>query len=453
MKLLDLPVDIINILPNHFNSICDLYNVLLTCRTLYTAYHDSEIKLPPILPKPDGQPLFQPHPHLLLTSVARQIGDWAVSSPSNRYELYQTLLHGYDGLLALAQRVTFASLSDLRHLHETKYSVLGPLTRLVDFEVGPAMVRNQDMDPADYGLTICQCPHIAVMNHVVYCELFHHYVDEILASAELTASKESSVQYHSNGDIIHAVEEPTLPEIIKPRSSTQPLEAGIRHQFIAYCLPDPNNHRNKAYKSLAKGQDNDWRDNDWQLLDYIEMSQSNAVKSRDEALRRYWNTGVLLAIPDDERVGYNGHEWDWTPSTADKREALFVLVAGHLGYESLQMLLLGGMSDEKLVTRLKDIRIKLKAIPNLSIDRWEYWSRNIEAEPASDTPTKDESYGKEWHAWRGMVSDCHDGINTNHESAEDLQDEAEACESLLKLNMSAHQLGMMDTVAQELVKD
>lgn len=445
MKLLDLPVDIINILPNYFSSIYDLYNVLLTCRTLYTAYRYSNIKLPPILPKPDGQPLFQPHPHLLLTSVARQIGDWAVSSPSNRYELYQTLVHGYDGLLTLAERVTFVSLSDLRHLHETKYSVLNPLTRLVDFEVGPAMVRNQDMDPAEYGLTICHFPDIAVINHVVYCELFHHYVDEVLASAVLTTNKESSNQYHSNGVIINSVEEPTLPEITKPRPFTRPLEAGIRHQFIAYCLPDPNNCRNKAYKSLGRKGRND----EWQLLDYLEMSRSNAVMSRDGALRRYWNTGVMPTIPDDERVGRTIHDWGWTPSTAEKREALFVLVASHLGYESLQMLLLGGMSGEKLVTRLKDIRVKMKAIPDLRVDRWEYWSQNIEA----DTLSKDESYRKEWHTWRGMASDCEDGINANTDFVEDLRGEAEACESLLKLNMSAHKLGMMHALAQELAKD
>jgi hypothetical protein len=447
MKLLDLPVDIINILPNYFNSIYDLYNVLLTCRTLHTAYHDSEIKLPPILPKPDGQPLFQTHPHLLITSVARQIGDWAVSSPSNRYELYQTLVHGYDGLLSLAEKVAFVSLLDLRHLHEIKYSVLSPLTRLVDFEVGPAMVRNQDIDPADYGLTICLCPDIAVMNHVVYCELFHHYVDEILASAELSATKESSGRYYRDSAIIHSVEDLALPEITKPKASTRPLEAGIRHQFIAYCLPDPNNCLNKAYNSLGKG-----RDDEWQLLDYLEMSRSNAVRCRDEALRRYWNTGELMAIPEHETVGYNGHERGWQPSTAEKREALFVLVAGHLGYESLQMLLLDGMSGEKLVTRMKDLRAKVKAIPDFLIDRWQYRSRNNLAEPAPDNPSKDESYGKEWYAWQGMDEDCGDGINANSGFVEDLRDEAEACESLLKLNMSAHQLGVMDAVAQELAK-
>ena len=143
MKLLDLPVDIINILPHYFNSIYDFYNVILSCRTLYSAYRDIEVRLPPILPKLDGQPLLQPHPQLLLTCVARQIGDWAVSSPSTRYELYQSLLKGYNGLLVLAERETLVSLSDLRHLHETKYSLLNPLTRIVDFEVGPAMVRNQ----------------------------------------------------------------------------------------------------------------------------------------------------------------------------------------------------------------------------------------------------------------------------------------------------------------------
>ena len=94
----------------------------------------------------------------------------------------RTPFGGYDGLLFLAEHVTRVSLSDMRQLHGTKYSLLHPLTRLVVFEVGPAIVRNQEMDPETHGLTICQMPDVAVMNFVVYCDLFHHYVDNILSS-------------------------------------------------------------------------------------------------------------------------------------------------------------------------------------------------------------------------------------------------------------------------------
>jgi hypothetical protein len=94
MLLLDLPTDIITLFSHYFISVYDLYSVLLICKTLCRACKDKNIKLPPILPKPDGQFLFQPHPHSLLTCLARQLGDWAVASASNRYELYQNPLRG-----------------------------------------------------------------------------------------------------------------------------------------------------------------------------------------------------------------------------------------------------------------------------------------------------------------------------------------------------------------------
>lgn len=433
MTLLDLPADIINILPHYFNSIYDLYNVLLTCRTLRAAYGDTEIRLPPILPKPDGQLLFQPHPHLLLTIVARQIGDWAVSSSFRRYELYKTLLNGYDGLLSLAERVTVVSLSDLRHLHVTKYSVLNPLARLVDFEAGPAMVRNQDMDPAEYGLTICLHPDIAVLNYIVYCELFHLYVDHILASSEVHLEKNKT-----EGHYDHISESQRSSKTVTVRESTEllprPLEAGIRHRFIAHCLPDPNNHRNPDYNSLGAG-----RDNEWQLLDYIKMSQSSSVSRRNKVLKRYWDTGVLQAIPDDER-GIDGVAWDWQPSIAEKRERLFVVVASHLGYESLGMLLLDGMSGEKINARLKEIRMKVQGIPKESIDAWEFWNHSEES--VSEIPLDDQRYAIEWRAWLGMASDCHEGVSTNQASDEDLQTEAETWEGLLMLDTLAEQEGI-----------
>lgn len=399
MKLLDLPTDIIILLPQHFNSIYDLYNVLFTCKTLYTAYRDKVIKLPPIIPKPDGQYLLQPHPRLLLTSVARQIGNWAVSSASNRYELYQSLLEGYDGLLSLAQQITRVSLSDLRNLHDTKYSLLNPLARLVDFEVGPAMVRNQDMDPDDYGLTICLAPDLAVMNFVVYSELFHHYADDIISLSNAPDRR-------------------------------RPLEAGIRQRFIAYCLPDTNNHRNRHYKTLGKKGHKD----EWQLLDYIQVSQSDAVNRCNEALRRFWLSGNLQAIPEDEHVALDGHALDWQPTIPEKREYLFITVASHLGWDSLRMLMLDGFANPQLQVKLGHIRHRVQTLHTERVRQWQYWSQ--------DDDESHETSPIAWSTWLGLASDCHDGIRTNNVTDEDLRTEEDLCEGLLKMAMETEDTEM-----------
>ena len=403
MQLLDFPTDIITLLPHYFISIYDLYNVLLTCKTLNAAYRDKRIMLPPILQRPGGQFLFQPHPHLLLTCLARQLGDWAVSSASNRYELSQNLLGGYDGLLLLAERVTRVSLSDMRQLHGTKYSLLNPLTRLVDFEAGPAMVRNQEMDPDTYGLTICQMPDLAVMNFVVYCELFHHYVDNILSCPD----------------------DPELP---------RPLEAGIRQRFIAYCLPDHNNHRNRNYQSLGERGHN----GQWQLLDYMQMEHSDAVNRRDEALMRYWRTGVLQEISNDEDVEWHGHEANWQPTIAEKREHLFLTVASHLGWDSLRMLMLDGFANPELQTKLNQTRETIQNIPDENVTRWEFWSfddDNIDEDMSFDAIQSQLA----WSQWLGLANDCHEGISTNQRSDGDLHIEAEAFDHLLQLAVSAEE--------------
>ena len=434
MKLLDLPVDIINLLPNYFNSIYDLYNVLLTCRTLYTAYRNTDVKLPPILPKLDGQLLFQPHPHLLLTIVASQIGDWAVSSPSNRYELHQSLLNGHYGLLSLAERVSFVSLSDLRDLHATKYSVLNPLIRLVDFEAGPAMVRHQDIDPDDYGLTICQHPDLAVMNYLIYCGLFHHYIDEILAISEGTDSKEGGDEKDRDGTITSAKDELTLSEITSLRSPPRSLEAGIRHRFIAYCLPDPNNHRNQNYRSLGKKG----RLDEWQLLDYLQMSECNAIHLRTENLAEYYDTGILQEGAETEgRQMHLVDEWSSPLSTADLRKLLFMQVTAHLGSDSLKMLLPDGLTSDKLKVRLRHIRTKIQNIPE------EVITSSDNERPPFDPSVQNAGERQcetEWHDWRdwfGMESDCLECMATNSRSDEDLQEEMEKFESVLKSRMSA----------------
>jgi hypothetical protein len=434
MKLLDLPVDIINLLPNYFNSIYDLYNVLLTCRTLYTAYRDTHVKLPPILPKLDGQPLFQPHPHLLLTIVASQVGDWAVSSPSNRYELYQSLLNGHYGLLSLAERVSFVTLSDLRDLHATKYSVLNPVIRLVDFEAGPAMVRHQEIDPAEYGLTICQRPDLAVMNYLIYCGLFHHYIDEILAFSEGTDSEKGDDENDRDGTVTTSMDGLTRLESKRLRSPPRSLEAGIRHRFIAYCLPDPSNHRNPNYNSLGK----EGRLDESQLSDYFQMADCDTEHSRADALIKYYDTGILQAVSDVEgRPAHTANVWNSPISTAQLRKLLFFHVTGHLGYDSLRMLLPDGMTGGELEARLRHIKTKIQNLLEELIISWDEARYNPRVHNCGGHPS-----GRDWLDWHGMASDCGEGMLTNGSSDEDLQEETKKLESILESRIWTEQTGI-----------
>jgi hypothetical protein len=367
MKLLDLPSDITSLLPTYLHSITDLYALLSTCRALYNAFAFSEAKLPPILPRLYGQPLLPPHPHLILAGTARQVADWAIASRENRAVLYESLLEGNCGLLKLSQKVARVSLKDMRDLSNLKYSLLNPLTRIVDVEGGPEMVREEGNDPDNYALTIVREPDIALLNYWIYCELFHHNIDEILTHSTQTSSQ--------------------------PKA----LDLRTRRRWIAYCMPDVNNHRNRYRKEIK----------DIELLSQTQMwGRCDTFTRREKALLEFFETGDLHEY--DPGLNWHGRSYDsdYVITVHERRVDVCLAVANHLGVESLKMLLPGGLYQAR--ARLEEIRERVSTIPDADImDAHIGNSRNGEPLPMGIS----------------IESDCHDGIVTNMMSEEELAEE------------------------------
>ena len=362
MNFLDLPSDIINSLPIYLHSVTDLYALLSTCRALYIAYGSSKVRLPPVLPRLFGQPLLPPHPHLLLAGTVRQVADWAVLSIANRARLHTSLLEGNDGLLKLSEQVACMSLKDMRDLHDLKYSLLNPLTRTVDIEAGPQMVRDNGYDPDNYSWTIVCDPDVALLNYWIYCELFHHNVNEILN---------------------HSTRTSLLPK---------PLDLKTRRRWIAYCVPDANNHRNRAWKEIG----------DFEQLSQTKMwSCCDTFTRREMALFRFFESGELKEYGADKKVRGRSYPWDYDPGVAEQRVNICIDAAIHLGAESLKMLLPGGLYQAR--ARLEEIKQRVDAIAAVDVRR----SRGV------DRP------------WTGIsiAGDCHEGISTNMMSEEELAEE------------------------------
>lgn len=74
MRLLDLPSEIIIILPNHLESLQDLYSLTLTCRGFsnIATLCSSDVLLRLACSPHTG---LQPYPHLLLAVKARYIAE------------------------------------------------------------------------------------------------------------------------------------------------------------------------------------------------------------------------------------------------------------------------------------------------------------------------------------------------------------------------------------------
>lgn len=126
MHLLDLPEDLVGSLPFYLDSIHDLYSLIRCSRALYTICGRSNASLSPrLLETRDARhhPL-QPHPHLLIAGTARQVGNWAVQSISNRNALHSAIIRGLEGLYELSMRVARMSLHAMRELHQIKYAAV-----------------------------------------------------------------------------------------------------------------------------------------------------------------------------------------------------------------------------------------------------------------------------------------------------------------------------------------
>ncbi|KAK7044975.1 hypothetical protein R3P38DRAFT_184729 [Favolaschia claudopus] len=133
---------------------------------------------------------FRPHPHLLLAFTARQLADWAITSHDNRFLLETAIQGGVETLLQLAIEVAELSMDDIRRIYAYKSDVLNPLDRRLDLSAGPA---SQDND----FLTVCNDPETALLNWIIYGELFHHSHE--LSYLPLPNTSRSAASRASNG--------------------------------------------------------------------------------------------------------------------------------------------------------------------------------------------------------------------------------------------------------------
>lgn len=223
-NLLALPTELLAILPNYLYSLDDLYSLLRTCRRLYKTCANSNVKCAPDFAKRYGQPPLTPHPHLLLTGTARQIGDWAVQSEANRQELTNAIQRGNAGLLQLAIDIARLSLEDVRRIYKSRVDIINPVSRRLDWD---AVLQRRDREGNESDWTICEDVERAVYKYIIYCELFHHCIAKTLM--------------------------PSLP--------IEPLSEEVRQSWMGYCshlqsanLPVPRDANRYRFYSRLPGR-------------------------------------------------------------------------------------------------------------------------------------------------------------------------------------------------------
>ncbi|KAF2096767.1 hypothetical protein NA57DRAFT_78360 [Rhizodiscina lignyota] len=171
MRLDELPVDIITLLPDYLYSLKDLYSLLRTSRAFYKTCASSKAKL-----RPD----FWYRHDLLIAGSARSLADWAVTNTDNELALRKAIKGGIVGVFELCTMEGRMSLQDARVLNSAKYELLYPMCRMADEMVcqfaaavnGPSRESWSDLGFTDF--------ETMFLNHWIYCELFHHNIDAAL---------------------------------------------------------------------------------------------------------------------------------------------------------------------------------------------------------------------------------------------------------------------------------
>jgi hypothetical protein len=205
--LLSLPKDILILLPDYIHNIEDYTNLSSTCTALRDCMNTASPGTILRLAAAQSTTFFRPSPHFLVTATARELGDWARESATNEAELASRLGDGIDGLLDLSLEHCGLTMERIRQLHLQRFSIINPVTDLIDKCVGSQWYATPDFwhGGADDAYTIDADPPATLFHLALYGELFGPDFEAFLDPAGQSARR---------------------------------LSVETRLEFIKYCVPD-----------------------------------------------------------------------------------------------------------------------------------------------------------------------------------------------------------------------
>ncbi|KAK7427630.1 hypothetical protein QQZ08_005905 [Neonectria magnoliae] len=208
-SLTSLPPEILVSLPEYLHNIEDYTSLSSSCRTLSSALASALPNTILRLAAAQSREVFGPSPYFLVAATARQLGDWARLSSSNEGALMAACRSGLDGLLSLALEHCGITLPRIRELYEMRFSILNPVTDIIDQCVGDQWYKAANFwdGGVDDAYTIDADPCSTLFHLAIYGELF---------GPDLTTYLDR-------------------PHASSPQRS---LTVDTRLEFVKYCIPD-----------------------------------------------------------------------------------------------------------------------------------------------------------------------------------------------------------------------
>jgi hypothetical protein len=333
--LLSLPNELLILLPNYLHDIEDYMNLGSTCRELRYAMRVATPKQILRLAADASRIFFRPSPHFLVLATARELGQWARLSTDNERQLTTKLQNGVDTLLDLALEHCELPMERIRQLHESRFSIINPVTNIIDQCVGDQWYRTEDFwnGGVSDAYTINADPSATFFHLAIYGELF-------------------------GPDF-----EPYLSQDIRART----LAVETRLEFVKYCIPDFATH--KCYKNarnvtLPDGTIDSRRavnntgqytlDSDQRFLDDNNLGLTWVLKS--SRWKPHWRAVRAKAGPD-----FGELEDDWYETEGDWRQRLCEACMVAQGLEGFEMMRAG--SQDKWIDKVKSWRERIERLP------------------------------------------------------------------------------------------
>lgn len=184
MNLLDLPTDILILLPKYLHNIEDYTSFSSTCTKLRDCLATASPQTILHLAAAQSTTFFRPSPFVLVAATAREVGHWARQSAANEQLLAQRLEDGVSALLdlALVHCNCGLTLARLRELHAMRSGTLRVVEDMIDKCVGEQWKAQPDFweGGVDDAYTICADASDTLFHLVIYGELFGPDMDAIL---------------------------------------------------------------------------------------------------------------------------------------------------------------------------------------------------------------------------------------------------------------------------------
>lgn len=206
MELLDLPMEILILIPNYLRNIEDLMSASSSCRTLRKAFSGADPRQILRLAVAASRIFFRPDPYFLIAATVRQVSDWALQSEENTEALRKAFMGGVDGLYNLCIEKAGLTMEEIRKLHAMRFTTLNPVADLIDKVAGKQWYSTPnfwDGGVSDANTIYCEAER-ALFQIIIYGELFS-----------------STMRAH------------LWPELKLPRFDFQ-----FRLDYIRYCIPD-----------------------------------------------------------------------------------------------------------------------------------------------------------------------------------------------------------------------